>query len=794
LRTLKETELAWVPLWARRYTHHTMGLYSKLCKCSVCIVLFAILVQWVIQHYLWHILFFVISKYKAYEMAREIVCVGEQMVTTSTVQDFQPLSWDESYKRAGSLLAQLTAEEKYGLMQGRGWVINDPKKWYYTGNTVPVPRLRIPSFNMQDAAGGVRTMWSELVGTVTCWPSALALAATWDPDMVREFAAAMADEFAMKGVNMVLGPSVQVHRVARNGRNFEYLSGEDPYLGARLAEAYVEGVNSRGLMTSVKHWGFNEQETHRNTESSVVDEKTAFELYYPPFQAAIDAGVTTVMCGYNKVDGEHACSSRKMLTEVLRQRMGFRGFVHSDWWATHGTALHAGLDQEMPGNNMDPFRFRPDSVHFAAETLKAIPDQLIDTAVTRILAAMYRMGHIGKEACVPPCCETLFRRNATSEEHAKLAREAAIASVVLLKNQAAVLPISSVRVKTLAVVGSAAVGKPYDPAGSSQEFGGALTSWNTGDYYAGGGSGHVTAGYVVTPLEGIRTRAAAAGIRVISSVSNDVGAALGAAAEADVTIIVGATTSGEDKDRQDLNLDGKADQLIETVSKKARSTIVVAQVPGAVVMPWRDSVAAIALMFLGGQETGSAWASILFGDDPPIGRLPLMIPATERDTIQPGAEPEVVYSEGMRTSYRNPGFKAAYPFGHGLTYTTFEYGELAVCEARAEGGLCLSLDVLNAGRTSAGTVAQLYAEFPAEAGHPAPLLRGFRRTGRLAPAASAGVEFHLSVRDLSFYDAKAHAWEKTASITAHVGESSADIRRTISLREDKELRSWVASR
>jgi len=724
-------------------------------------------------------------------MAKDTTCGGEQHTTVSQTKDFEPLSWEESHQKASALLAQMTAEEKYNLMQGRGWVMNDPKKWWYTGNVPPVSRLGIPSLNMQDAAGGFRTMWTELVGTVTCWPSALAMAATWDPEIVRAFSAAMADEFATKGVNMILGPSVQVHRVARNGRNFEYIAGEDPYLGSRLAEAYVQGVNSRGLLTSVKHWGFNEQETDRNSESSVVDDKTAWELYYPPFQAAIDAGATAVMCGYNKVDGEYACSSRKQLDVVLRDKMGFRGFVQSDWWATHGTTVGAGLDQEMPGNHLDfedlsvqkvldIFR-RNRSIFFAPETLSQVPKQFVDTAATRILAAMYRMGQIGKTTCFPPCCEVLFRRNATSDEHAKLARDAATASVVLLKNEGSVLPISPASVKSIAVVGAASVGQAYDPAGSSQMFDGATSSWNTGDYYAGGGSGHVTAGYVVTPLEGIQRRASSAGIRVLTSDTNDLDAAVRVAKEADMTIVVGATTAGEAVDRSDLNLDKGANGVIDAVSKVAKKTVVLMQTPGAVLMPWRDSVAASALMFLGGQETGNAWASILFGDDAPSGRLPIMIPATMSDIIEPGFGGLVIYSEGVRTSYRNPNFKAAYPFGHGLTYTTFEYGDLAKCTPRKEAALCIEIDVRNVGQVSAGTVVQFYIEFPAEAGFSTPILKGFQKTGSMDPGTSAHITFHMSDRDLSYYNAKAGIWEKASSAVAHVGESFGDLRKKIGL-------------
>jgi len=698
----------------------------------------------------------------------------------------EPITWNEAYASAKATLMQMTADEKMTLMRGVGWAGTSLGKWWYVGNTAAIPRLRIPALNMQDAAGGFRTYWNELVGTVTGWPSLLSLASTWDPDAVMAFGSALGEEFAGKGANGILGPSVDVHRVARGGRNFELMSGEDPFLGSKYAKAYVQGVQSKGVFAVMKHWIFNSQETNRETESSVVDEKTAWELYYPPFQAAVEAGVSAAMCSYNRVDGVHSCSNRKQLQEVLKQRMGFRGFVQSDWWATHDTSLQQGLDQEMPSTDR--------AVFFSPTSLGSQPATATDDAATRILAVVHRMNLSSSKGCAPPGCETMFRTNVTTPPHVALARSLAMESIVLLKNKDAALPILPESVKSVAVIGSAAVATAYNPNGGDQGANG----WSYGDYYSGGGSGHVVAGNLVNTLSGIKKRAALAGIRVIESTTDDVVQGVAAAKEADVAVVVGGTTSGESMDRANLNLDHNIDQLIMAVASVNRRTVVLTQIPGAVLMPWRDHVAAILALFLGGQETGTAWGAVLFGDHAPTGRLPITIPATEADTIAPGNGPVVAYTEGMSTGYRNRDFIYAFPFGHGLTYTVFDYLKL---KARSCSGdpdatqqivVCIDVPVKNVGSRSARTVAQLYLEFAAEVGHPAPILKGFQRTGILPPGKSSAVTFRLSRHDLSFYVADQSKWVEATVATAHIGESSEDIRQIVHLSKNVGTTEWIA--
>jgi len=687
------------------------------------------------------------------------------IIFVSGQQFDSPLSWDLAFEKADALVMQMTSEEKYSLMHGIGWWwipiirMGPVKKWWYTGNIPAIPRLGVPSLSMNDAGGGFRDHWTANAGSSTCWPSLLALASTWNTGTVRDYAEALGDEFSAKGANMILGPSIDMHRVARGGRNFESLCGEDPYLGARLTEVYVQGVQSRKVAAVMKHWVFNNQETHRGSYSSIVDDKTANEMYYPPFRAAIDAGVSAAMCSYNQVDGVHSCSNERYM-KVLKEELGFRGFVMSDWWATHTTSVEQGLDQELPGSD-----------HFSPESLARVRPTLVNASARRILAAMYRLDLMNSTKCSPPHCKEWLRKNVSTEAHQKLARSIATESVVLLKNVDDVLPITSDKVKTIAVVGSPAVSKPRKNLFFFHVF-------PYGDYYSGGGSGHVTPAYVVTPLEGIKRRAAVAGIKVISSARNSIRGATAAASKADVTIVVAATTSGETRDRKSLNLDNGANALISAVAKKAKRTVVLMQVPGVVMMPWRDSVFGIATMFLGGQETGSAWASVIFGDHAPTGRLPIMFPAAESDTVSPSQDSHIIYSEGLHTSYRNTNLTAAFPFGHGLTYTTFKYGKASA--RKCAGATCVRLSIWNDGKLTGETTVQLYLEFPPVAGFLTPVLKGFQKTGAIRPGRSSKVTFRLHRNDVSYWDS-AGTWVVAPTLVVHLGESSADLRQTIKL-------------
>lgn len=677
------------------------------------------------------------------------------------------MSWEEAYSKARSLVQQMTAEEKYSRMWGQGW--DGPlADWWYIGNIPAVPRLGIPPLNMQDSSAGFRSKWSEMVGTGTCWPSMLAAAASWSPELVRDFGAALGQEFKTKGANVLLGPSVNVHRVARGGRNFELLSGEDPHLGSALAAAYVKGVQSQGVMAVVKHFAFNSQELNRTTESSDVDEQTAWELYYPPFQAAVDAGVVAAMCSYNEIQGVPSCSSAASLNGVLRGRMGFRGFVMSDWGATRNTSIDVGLDASMPLEHTDD--------HFSPSKLARFVNQseahqkLLDEAVAHQLAAMHRLGQFDVPVCQRPPCKDWQLRNTSTAGTRALALRIASESIVLLKNDRHVLPLSD-RVKTIAVIGSASV---------------AVTTpdnmTHLGDYYSGGGSGHVQASddNLWTALAGIRQRLPA-GIELLVSITDDLKQAQEAAARADVAVVVAGATSGEGVDRTNLSLERHADALISSVSAVAKRTVVLLQVPGAVLTPWRDSVDSIAVQFLGGEATGLAWGGFLFGNSP-RGRLPITFPGSENDEIPPSPRGHVRYAERMESGYRNATMlrRAAFPFGHGLSYGRFQLERASEVACDEAGSRCISATVKNHGPHQASALVQLYLQMP-NCGLDSAVLKGWSRTVELAVGEATAVRIALTADAFRCWSADKADWVAQREARAHMGFSSTDLQATLEL-------------
>ena len=352
----------------------------------------------------------------------------------------------EIVKQVAALVDELTTEEKYSLMNGAGYDGWTQFDGYYIGNTPAIPRLSIPSLKLQDAGQGFRTNDPRMIGQVTSWSCALGLATSWDPDLVAEWASAVADEYLAKGANVILGPGLNVHRVARGGRNAEYMSGEEPFLGASFAAPFINGFQSKGILTTMKHFGLNNQEDNRGDYSADVDARTLYEVYYPPYQSCVDAGVASAMCSYNRVNGTHSCSSDQLLNDDLKKTMGFEGFVMSDWGAVHATTAAQGLDQDMPGSNVDGDS-PGDESWFAPDRLDAVSSNVIDEAVSRVLWPVVQYGLIDTfdSACqVGVDCEgPMYEVDATSDDHTALALKIATESVLLLKNDDDVLPFAA---------------------------------------------------------------------------------------------------------------------------------------------------------------------------------------------------------------------------------------------------------------------------------------------------------------------------------------------------------------
>ena len=543
--------------------------------------------------------------------------------------------------RAKAIVAQLTLEEKVQLLGG---VAGN-----FSGNLPPIARLGVPALTMNDGPQGFR---AATAGTSTAFPCALAVAAGWDAGNAVAFGAAMGVEFAAKGCGMMLGPALNVARLPTCGRNFEYLSGEDGALGAVMAAAVVSGVQSKGVIANAKHYVNNNQEYARSSVDAVVDERTHVEIYLPPFEAAVDAGVGSVMCSYNRLTvlrgnttapaATYACEDRFTITDELKGRLGFDGFVVSDWGATHSTVASAlaGLDMEMGSAKFYG------AALVAAVKAGQVDEKAVDEKAERVLRTMIRVGPFDS----PPAGNSAA--NVTSAAHRVLARSLAAAGTVLLKNDkvagAAVLPLRQ-------------GGAPYSicVAGAAADSVGALS---------GGGSGHVAASHSTTYLEGARARAAAAGATVNVPSDSSIEAAQACAVASDVALVFVGTWSHESQDRDTLALNQFDQSMCAYILKKNAHTVVVMTSPGALIVPWLSggylaaSPPAALITFMPGQEAGNAIADVLWGDANPSARLPATLPNVDNEVgfteaMYPGVGPDADhlranYSDRLAVGYR----------------------------------------------------------------------------------------------------------------------------------------------
>lgn len=647
--------------------------------------------------------------------------------------------------RAQAMLQRMNFTEKVNMLHGVNGI--------YVGNVPGNERLGIPSLNLQDGPQGFRiTPGTGEVGTSTAWPSSMTIAASWDLDLLYEWAYEMAREFKDKGANVQLAPGIGIARVPNAGRNFEYLCGEDPSFGAAVVVPVIQGIQDQGVMADAKHWINNEIEDQRMTVSANVDERTRFELYYPPFEAAIKAGVLSVMCSYNRINDVWSCHNNETLRH-LKENLGFRGFVVSDWTATHSTAqsMNAGLDMEMPLG-----LFYNEHTLSTAVDSGEVPMEKIDESVYRILLSMYSIGLFDHDSTGDPTA------NVTSDAHNALARKIAATSTVLVKNDHSLLPLAKSSLRRVVVIGDETT-------------------------VSGTGSGHVEPAYIITPHQGISLALQGYNVEVEYVDGTDIEAAAELAADADVAIVVVATTCGEGSDRDTLALGNNQDALVSAVAAANPSTVVSVNTPGAVLMPWSNEVPAILVSWLPGQEAGNALADVIFGDVNPSARLHITMPNKDNEVAftraqYPGVgEPrEASYSEELLIGYRYYDAMDITPrfcFGHGLSYTTFAYSNLIV-EAYNEtaGSVSVSLDVMNTGTRDGAEVVQLYLSFPTEAGEPLQQLKMFEKV-LLRAQQSAKVIFELKNRDLSVWDASSSSWSVVrGAFVVKVGASSRDIR------------------
>ncbi len=563
----------------------------------------------------------------------------------------------------------------------------------------------------------------------------------------------------------------------RNGRNFEYLSGEDPFLGHKLVQPVIKGIQSQKVVANAKHYINNNQETNRGAVSEEVDERTRFEMYYPPFAGAVEAGVGSIMCSYNKINGIWSCENVLTLAGDLKNKTGFQGYVMSDWGATHSTSIMEGLDVEMPGAG-----FMNAEMISAGIAAKNISQDKVDDSVYRILWAMFSVGVMDE-----PVSAWDWKKqstNSTTEASVNSARHLAAVSQVLLKNEKNALPLNK--------TASPSVLKNVKRSIAIIGFGG------DNAVVHGGGSGSVVPSYVVPPKDAIEAKVGE-NTEVLFDDGADVEKAAALAASSDVAIVFVGTLSHEGGDRASLSLDDGCDSckgntnnqnaMVTAVAGTNANTIVVLSVPGAILMPWstHPNVTAILMGFLSGQQVGNAVADVLFGDVNPSGRLPLTMPNKENEMEMsveqwPGLpDPSdplfAMYSEQLLVGYRyyeakQIPFTTGFPFGHGLSYTSFEYSNIHFDEDRR----IVSFDIENNGSVAGDEVAQMYLRFPETAGEPPLQLKGFEKVN-LQPNAKTTVTIALTPRDISIWDVVQRDFAVVeGQFGVFVGASSRDLR------------------
>jgi beta-glucosidase len=686
------------------------------------------------------------------------------------------------------LLAQLSLEEKASLCLGSDF-------WH----TAPVERLGINAIMVSDGPHGLRAQMDEadhvgLSGSVpaTCFPTASGLGSSWNPDLFRAVGEALGRETRKWGVSVLLGPGINMKRSPLCGRNFEYVA-EDPWLAGELATAIVQGVQSQGVGTSLKHYAANNQEDDRLRVSAEIDERSLREIYLPAFERVVkNAQPWTVMCAYNKVNGTYASEHHWLLTEVLRDEWGFEGVVVSDWGAVHDrvAAVKGGLDLEMP-----PHLGVSDVAIVEAVKAGTLDESVLDTAVRRML----RLVDIAQPALVEG-------GSFDPDEHHRLARRAAQESAVLLKNEDGVLPLRPADGATVAVLGEFARTPRYQGAGSSQVNPTRLDV-PLDELKAGLGEGvevAFAAGFGIGTTEGDE-----------ALLTEAVETARGAD---HVVVFLGLPAAAESEgfDRTDIDLPANQLALIEAVAE-VRDEIIVVLANGSVVRlaGWQDKVAAILECWLSGQAAGGAVADLLLGAANPSGKLAETVPVRLEDNTSylnfPGDSGVVHYGEGLFIGYRGydkAHLEVSYPFGFGLSYSTFEIGDLstAVSGSVAGGDFAVAVTVLvtNTGAVSGAEVVQLYVrDIEASVARPVRELKAFAKVS-LEPGRTQPVTLNLDQRSFAFWSTRLGRWAVEAGDFAlDVGSSSRDIAasETISieapsiaapLTADSTLNEWLA--
>ena len=680
-------------------------------------------------------------------------------------------------QRAELVIRQMTLDEKIALVHGVTGAAARQSSLGGAGYVPGIPRLGIPALQMTDGRSGVANTGSR-GRYATALPSSLANAASWDVESSAEYGALLGREVRDLGFNVSLGATANIIREARNGRNFECL-GEDPILVGRMLGWELKATQAQQVIGNINRYAVNDQETGRTIGSAVIDKRAMQETDLLAFQIAIQrSDVGTVMCAYNRVNGIYACENPYLLTDVLKKAWDYKGWVMTDWGAAHSTvpSALAGLDQEMPDGR------------YVGEALKAavekgeVPAARLDDMVHRILRTEFALG-VADHPPVP--------RPVNPFTGAEVAQRIAERGIVLLKNQNGALPLQAGGVQSIAVIGAHADVGVLSGAGSDQ-------------VNAAGGNA-VPSSHAVwhpsSPLKAIGAKAA--GAQVTFNSGTDAAAAAKLAAASQVAIVFVQQHTSEGRDAPNLSLPGRQDELISQVAAANPHTIVVLETGGPVTMPWVDKVEGVLEAWYPGIRGGEAIANILFGDVNPSGRLPVTFPKSEADLPHltvPGTPPagplssgtavrrnapmapfDIDYSEGLKVGYKwfeAEGKEPLFPFGFGLSYTTYSYSELS---ATAGKELRVSFSVTNTGKRDGAEVAQVYAMLPSGAGEPFKRLVAWQKV-QLAAGETKTVSLSIQPLYLSIYNADKGGWElPSGEYQVFAGGSSRDtpLRQTV---------------
>jgi beta-glucosidase len=700
-----------------------------------------------------------------------------------------PRPWMDSRlspdQRAALVLKELTLDEKISLLHGTG--MKDlspisPLAIYFNGGAgyVPgVPRLGIPDLQMSDAAYGVRASGANGRYS-TALPSDLAAAASWDPDVAWLYGALIGRELRAQGYNMGLGGGVNLTREPRNGRTFEYM-GEDPILAGNMVGHAIKGTQDQHVIGDIKHYALNDQESGRKAVNVNIDQRAMRETDLLSFQIGIrESNAAAVMCSYNRVNGDYACENRYLLSDVLKKDWKFPGFVLSDWQGTHSTvkASAAGLDHEQPGEI-----FYGDAMKQAVLNGQ-VPSAELDDHILRILRSMFAAGIIDD----PPQKSVVDVFGGL-----EVAQQIGEQSMVLLRNENSQLPLDAEHLRRIAIVGAHADVGMISGGGSAQ------VDPPVGNAILPPGKGQTRwlepVWFPDSPLKAIHQKASQASIQFNSGSDPDSAAKL--AKNAEVAVVFAYQWQSEDMDLDSLTLPEHQDELIAKVAAANPHTIVVLETGTAVTMPWVNQVSAIIEAWYGGSRGAEALANILFGDVNPSAKLPMTFPLSDADLPHPvlvkpplasttqasdadawkkiaaGLPPfQVTYDEGLKVGYKwyDAEHKPVlFPFGHGLSYSTYSYSHLKV---ETGTGVKVSFTLKNTGDRDGSEIAQVYAALPAAANEPPKRLVGWTKV-KLKAGESRPVTIPIDDLYLSIFNTQLNGWQRVpGSYTFMVGSCS----------------------